>query len=118
MPLNWDASELPNLPWADQSEEQRDRTANLAWVCMAVGYRSITESNWKEFYARYCFYRRIAGDLGRYEAIDIYQRIGFSTNCSEEIATKWYKRLTSNFISDQLAWASREEERIKEEVTA
>ena len=115
MPLNWDASDLPNMPWADQSEEQRSRTANLAFVCMAVGLRSITESNWQDFYARYRFYCQLHGNLYSYDAIDIYKRIGFWTNCSEETDAKWYKRQTDQFISDRRLVA--EQAVVDEEVT-
>lgn len=118
MPLNWNASDLPNLPWENQSETERDRTANLAWVCMAVGYRSITESNWQDFYARYHFYCQLHGNLYSYDAIDIYLRIGFGTNVSEESDAKWYKRQTDQFRSDQREVAERVVERFHEGATA
>ena len=114
MPLNWNASELPNLPWENQSEKERNRTANLAWVCMAVGYSSITESNWEDFYARYCFYNCLNHNVGDYDAIDIYLRIGFSTNCSNETDAKWYKRQTDQFNSDRRQTAEQSVERFHE----
>lgn len=114
MPLNWDASSLPNMPWENQSEAERNKTANLAWVCMAVGYSSITESNWEDFWARYAFYARLNGELGNYDAIDIYLRIGFTTNCSNEPEAKWYKRKYEQYASEQRDWASRQEQRFHE----
>lgn len=103
------------MPWENQSEAERDRTANLAWVCMAVGYRSITESNWEDFYARYRFYQQLTNDgLYRYDAVDFYLRIGFRTNCSEETDAKWYKRQYEQFASDQRDFAARQEQAFHE----
>ena len=80
MSLNWNATDLSAYPWDMQSEEEKDRTANLAWVCMAVEVGIITEANWEEFYARYAMWCKLHGEELNYDPIDIYVRIGYRTN--------------------------------------
>ena len=117
MSLNWNATDLPNMPWEVQSEEERNRTANMAWTCMAIHLGTITEANWEEFYARYALWCRLHNEPINIEPIDVYLRIGFSTNVTTETFSKWSKRQLDQFMSDHRETAFRDEQLYHEGIT-
>ena len=71
------------------------KTHTLIWAAMRIGMNSITEKNYKEFYARILLdpnSRREDGELF-IQPEDVKAHIGLSTNVSSVSRTKWFKAL-------------------------
>ena len=112
MALNWDLTktydheELCN-------EEHWPVTHALIWMAMAVGLGTITEKNWKQFYARARFCEILNGTALRTQSEDgklvdrpltpqdVHKRIGLWTNVSTDSHAQFMRRQTKFWFSDR-----------------
>ena len=110
MSLNWDASNTL-LPWGAMDEHQQTRCMNLAWVCMALGIKELTDDNVETFLARQEFYNRAfanSGGLGQpYGLTELRDFVGYWTNVTPETDTKWRNRIAERAFEKIAAEVSR-----------
>jgi hypothetical protein len=101
MSLDWRIENVENYKkycWVkceDGEYSLSPKTHTLIWAAMRIGMNSITEKNWKEFYARMLLdpsSRREEGELFIQPA-DVKAHIGLSTNVTSLSRTKWFKAL-------------------------
>jgi len=127
MSLNWNVSKIdttkyPDL-WVDMVEDARGntrypeenekptgqylnpKTEHMIFLSMIVGIGSITEKNWKEFYARCRMYEGVCGPFWRSYKDGkhtpqmttpevVRDHIGLSTNVLTKRASEFYKHLS------------------------
>lgn len=88
MSLRWDLSEIKN--WKEvNTDEEWPITDRLIWGTMIVGINPITETNWREFYARFHLVELLNGAFllenrkPRYiKPEEVQRRVGLNTNAS------------------------------------
>jgi hypothetical protein len=130
MALHWDVSKVKNyetLCFRTLSEGEADPnqgtkagdrvetslTRTLVFGCMNVGLGTITERNWRTWYARFHLFEKLNGAFlsRRIEGTDkwesryvtpeeVHAHIGLSTNVSKESDAAWRKRIVASFARD------------------
>ena len=102
MSLNW---ELKNKETVEEltNDENWGMTQNMIFGTMSIGLRSITQENWKDFYARMVVTFPKVGITPE----DVYKRIGLQTNAETLTQLQWMKRMTLNNVGDALYIATR-----------
>lgn len=101
--------------------DERDRmvhegfiTECLIWATMGIGMRSITESNWQDFYIRVKMWESIIGAFGStwqnnervplsITAENIRRRIGLGTNASTFTMNEYVKHLRERVLENEMA---------------
>jgi hypothetical protein len=111
MALHWNLEKIEN--WKQLFNEKGEfENSRMKFVyetilmrTMSVGIRTITEKNWKQFYARVQMLEKIRGTGYYTDDIrpiyttqeDVKRMIGLWTNASEFSKTEFLKRLSSGF---------------------
>lgn len=105
MALNWNLSKC-----ADHEELMTDATWRITdimiWATMFVGIPEITESNYKEFYARLSLIERLNGTFlnlngsPRYITLEeVERRVGLSTNAGTITRAQFTKQKVGNYFN-------------------
>jgi len=90
-------------------ERMSPKTNVLIFSTMSVGMGSITEKNWREFFARldmlqrapgYAMLNDASGEPVYFTPDDVFAHVGLRTNVSNETTGKWATRILKNRIRD------------------
>lgn len=111
MALNWNIKKCKNYKELTNNENVNDTDA-IIWGTMFVGIPTITEKNYKEFYARYHLmeligdtFRNTRTDDGKLEPYyltieAVKRRIGLSTNASKMTRAQFIKLKIGHYFND------------------
>jgi hypothetical protein len=119
MSLNWDLTKIENyeeLCWnknEDDTVKLNVVTESLIFIGMAIGIGKISKENASEVYGRIAMYEKLFGATmcvfkgnGKEQVFitpeDVYAHIGLSTNVGKETEASFRKRMTDNFMRDQI----------------
>jgi hypothetical protein len=86
MPLTFNVTRCEDYESLDP-----DLTRGLVFECMAVAYNEITLRNYRDFWHRSCFWRKLAG-LPGFNLATIKRYVGMTTNVSTEALDPWLRR--------------------------
>lgn len=101
MSLNWSIEKVKD--WKKKQRKQRNRAVlnAIIWSTLVIGFNSITEKNYKKFYARLTAMEHLngaylyKGDKPAYITLEEVQMwIGLWTNGDNTSASDFEKRLT------------------------
>lgn len=100
MSLNWDISKVKDWKKKNKSKRQRTIREALIWGTLVVGLNSITEKNYKRFYARLTAFEHLHGAflMGSKKPYyitleDVQNWIGLWTNAGTFSASKFESNL-------------------------
>lgn len=104
MALNWDITEIKNVPFKDESLTEDEKDAewrvfeHIVFSCMGVGIGWIKdEAEAKEWFNRYRVYSVHSG-YDDYLTLDqVKSYIGLLTNVPRESRTKWDMRMRKQY---------------------
>ena len=115
MSLDWDIGNCKNYEEIALGKEiEGDKTEECIWGSMVVKFQDITETNWKEWYARYQFWCVMKGLETDLEPKDIHRRIGLSTNVfPDEPRSKWMNSLVKKQLNDLVRDAEYQIEQVE-----
>lgn len=106
MALNWNIEKCKNYKELSTKKNWAS-TDILIWATMFVGFRGITEENYKEFYKRLHFVELLSGTFlsknGKPHFTteeDVKRRIGLETNASSFSRTEFLRRQTKSYFSE------------------
>ncbi len=106
MALNWNIEKVKNRKEI-QTGSEASITDSLIWATMVVGFTSITEQNYHEFYKRLHLSELVKGTFlnkdGKSSYItedDVKRRIGLSTNAGSFSRTEFMRRLSKNYFAE------------------
>lgn len=116
MALNWNITAVKNTK-SIQTKAEWPVTDMLIWATMFVGFHTITEKNWREFYARLHFVEVVSGCLltanGKPYYIkpeEVKRRIGLSTNAADFGRAEFLRRYGHKELDRIAAGAETEAE--------
>ena len=101
MPLTWDIRDAITEDYDPTDKDEWEISQALIFYMMVIGYSSIREDNWENFYARMLMYQRMFDHENVWIEPDmISKRIGLKTNANNETDAKWRKRMYDNFVRE------------------
>jgi hypothetical protein len=109
MALNWNIEKCKNFKGLT-TEENWGLTDTLIWATMFTGISTITEANYKEFYARLNLVQRLNGPYTNkggkpyYITVDdVQRRIGLTTNAGSMTRAQFIKMKVGNYFKEVTA---------------